>query len=275
MPLEQQQVAGVCIILFLVMLILRARKRKSGADFDRTLLYFTKYDRFTVRDLLSNLLTMGITGAGKSTSSALQLALALARDMWTFGMILAPKPEDLAFWQGVFKRAGQSHRLLVFDAESSPLRFNVLEQTSLYGDSRDITKAITVARDTLRNGHRGHSAENVFFEEHSELLIHHSVVIVKAAKGTVTAYDLQQFIATAAQRPDDISDEGWRGRFHNECIQAAFMKDKTPQGRHDLEQAVDYWLRTVVDRVGTACFQGVVNRYLRRSGSTQPTIEDL
>lgn len=230
-------VFGVCFV---------HRRYKRMRNLDRVLFRWTRHDCFTMRDLLNGgLLILGITGSGKSSSSSRQVALALARDRNTYGLILCPKPEDLDFWRRIFRSARQSHRLRVFDGDQSPLRFNVLEHASRYGDARDVTRVIMVGRDTLRNGEQGRGTENgAFFEQQEEMLIQHGCVVVKESKGVVCAHDLQQFISTAAQSPSDIGNDGWRAQFHNQCIQAAFLKKKTSRERHDLEQAIEYWLRT-------------------------------
>jgi len=242
--MSQQE--AVVVVLSSVLVVCAVHRRfKRGRDLDRTLLRWTKRDRFTMRDLLNGgLLTLGITGSGKSSSSSKQLARALVRDRNTFGCILCPKPEDLGFWQEVFWRAGQSHRLLVFDAGSSKLRMNILEQTSRNGDTRDVTRVIMVGRDALRNGEHSRGTENAaFFELQEEMLVHHAVVILKAATDAVSAHALQRFIHTAARLPSDLAEAPWRQEFHNQCVQAAAIKRKSPQEAHDVEQALDYWLR--------------------------------
>lgn len=237
--------AYAVVMVSVLVVCLASRRRKGKRDLDRTLMHWSRKDRFTMRDLLNGgLLTLGITGSGKSSSSTKQLARALARDRNTFGCILCPKPEDLSFWQGVFRRARQSHRLLVFDAESSPLRMNILEQTGRYGDSRDVTRVVMVGRDALRNGERGRGTENAaFFELQEEMLTHHAVVILKAATGAVSAHALQRFIHTAARTPAELAEAAWREQFHNQCVQAADLKKKSPQEAHDVEQALEYWVR--------------------------------
>ena len=241
---ENEAIAVVLSCVFLVCLM--SRQRKGGRDLDRVLLRWTKQDRFTMRDLLNGgLLVLGITGSGKTSSSSRKLAIALVRDRKTFGCLLCAKPEDLGFWKDIFRRCRQSHRLQVFDGQSSKLRINVLEQCCRSGDTRDVTRLIMVGRDALRNAERGRGTENAsFFEQQEQMLVHHAVEIVKQAKGTVSAYDLQQFIATAAQTRDDINDPEWQRRFHNQCIGEALAKKSAKRQQHDLMQAIDFWLGT-------------------------------
>lgn len=120
-----QQVIGMGMLAGVAAAIIanRRRVRGSGKDLDRVLYRWTRPDRFTVRDLLNGgLLIFGITGAGKSSSSGKQIARALVRDRNTWGLILAAKPEELSQWQRIFAESRQSKRLLVIDAEQSPLR---------------------------------------------------------------------------------------------------------------------------------------------------------
>ncbi len=216
---------GTCCLIFIVvgwaiMLRQNRMRRFTGTDLDRCLFHWTRYDPFTVRDLLNGgLLIMGITGGGKSSSSGKHIARSLVRDRNTFGLILAAKPEDLPMWQQIFAERRQSHRLLVFDAEQSPLRFNFLEEAGRYGgDTRELVKCISTIGETLQNGNQGRGGENAaFFSQQQERLLYHAVEIVKTAFEHVTSSALHQFISTAAQHGQQLADPAWREGFHSKC----------------------------------------------------------
>ena len=165
-------------------------------------------------------------------------------------------------WQNTFADSRQSHRLLVFDADKSPLRFNFLEEAGRHGgDTREITKCITTIGESLRGGERGNGGENAaFFVTQQERMIHHAVEILKTARGTVTSADLHQFISSAAHNGQQLADPTWRKGFHSKCIETAFKSEKSSQGAHDLQQAVDYYLQEypgMADRTRSSILAGV------------------
>ncbi len=165
-------------------------------------------------------------------------------------------------WQKIFADCRQSHRLLVFDAEKSALRFNFLAEAGRYGgDAREITKCITTIGESLRNGDGGKGGENAaFFVAQQERMIHHAVEILKTARGTVTSSDLHQFISNAAHNGEQLADPTWRQGFHSKCIEAAFRSEKSRQAAHDLQQAVDYYLQEypgMADRTKSSILAGV------------------
>lgn len=263
--MNDQQFLGSGMMLLIAVIIVANRRRTGGrsSDLDRAVFRWTKRDVFSVRDLLNGgLLILGITGGGKSSSSGKQIARALVRDRNSFGLIMAAKPEDLPMWKNIFAEKGQSRRLLVFDADKSPLRFDFLGEAGRYGgDSREITKCITTIGESLQNGDRGKGGENAaFFLAQQERLIHHAVEILKVGRGTVNASDLHQFISTAAQSGQQLADPTWRQCFHSKCIEAAFLAKKSKQGAHDLQQAVDYYCQefpAMADRTRSSILSGV------------------
>lgn len=249
-------------VLLIVYIFCYGRQKRRCKNLDRPLFHWSKRDKFSVRDLLNGgLLILGITGSGKTSSSGKQIASALAHDRNAYGLILAAKPEDLGMWQKIFADAGQSKRLLVFDAEDSPLRFNFLEEAGRRGSTRDIVQCITTIGETLRAGERRGGGENeAFFAAQQERLIHHAVEVLKVARGTVTSADLQQFITAAAHSPDQIKDPAWKSGFHSQCLEAAFNAPKTRQDAHDFDQAADYWLfelPRLADRTRSSILAGV------------------
>ncbi|MBX9655577.1 type IV secretory system conjugative DNA transfer family protein [bacterium] len=236
---------------------------KPARGLDRPLLWWTRRDAFRVRDLLNGgLLILGITGSGKSSSSGKKIARAIVADRNSYGLVLAAKPEDLPMWQEIFRKTGQSKRLLVFDGAKSRLRLNFLEEAARHGDAREITKVITTIGETLASGDRGRGGENAaFFLAQQERAIHHAVELLLAAHGKVTSNDLQQFIATAATSRQQISQEDWRTQFHNKCIQAAHAARLSPRKRHDIQQATDFWCGEwsgMADRMRSSILAGVM-----------------
>lgn len=244
MTKEQAVVLVGLVILLTVLKAIFRRGKRPLDDLDRPLFRLGANDVMSVRDLLNGgLLVTGITGSGKSSSSGRQLGIALARDPNTYGLILSAKPvDDLAMWKRIFANAGQSDRLLVFDADQSPLRFNFLAEAARGGSTRDIVQCILTISETLRFGSHAKGGDNdAFWRTQTERVLHHAVEVLQVARGAVTASELQQFISTAAVQKASLHDPGWRTSFHSQCLERAHATPKSTQGQHDYLQAVDFW----------------------------------
>ncbi|MBY0589145.1 TraM recognition domain-containing protein [bacterium] len=253
----------LCLLAAVFVLLCCFAKGQPG-NLDRILFRWTRRDPFRVRDLLNGgILILGITGSGKSSSSGKHIARAVVRDQNSYGLILAAKPDDLAMWQGIFRAAGQSKRLLVFDGDRSPLRFNFLAEASKHGnDSREITKCILMIGESLTRGDRGRGGDNAaFFLAQQERMIHHAVEIIKSATSTVTSSDLQKFIGTAANTDAEVADDTWRNNFHFQCVKVIHARAKNDPLPRDLEQECEYWLTEyprMASRMRTSIVAGVM-----------------
>jgi hypothetical protein len=210
---------------------------------DAPLLHWTGSDPFMVRDLMNGgVCITGRSGSGKTSSSGRELAQGILRHKKTGGLILAAKPEDLDMWQSFFEKAGRKDDLLVF-SPNSPLRFNFLGYVlAMGGQTRDVTRCITVIGETLRaaDAKGGESAD--FWEKEQQRMIYNAVEIVKLATGTVSAPSIQRFITMAAMSPAQLSSPEWRAGFCNQCLADAFERKKSPVEQHDFNLAADYWL---------------------------------
>jgi len=260
--MTDQQMIGAALAVIAIAIVYSSRTKRVSID--RALWWWTHNDPVRVRDLLNGgILILGMTGSGKSSSSGKQIARALVRDRQSFGLILAAKPEDLPMWTDIFRKTGQSKRLLVFDGAKSRLRMNFLEEAARYGgDTREITKCITTIGETLASGDRGRGGENAaFFLAQQERLIHFASEVLRAGVGKVTSSELHRFITSAALTREELSSERWRGDFHNKCIQAAHKQTQSARGRHDLMQAIDYFLGeypSMADRTRSSILAGVM-----------------
>ncbi len=229
---------------------------------DAVLLNWNESDAFTVRDLLNGgVAIFGRTGSGKTSSSGKALANAVVRYAGSGGLILAAKPEDKGMWQSIFDAAGRSADLLVFSPDS-PLRFNFLDyEMQAGGHTRNITKCITVIGETLRASDTAGGENADFWQREQERMIFNAVEIVKQATGKVGAPELQKFISTAAMNPQQIASADWQAGFHNQCLKAAFEKDKSPTAQHDFDLAKEFWLGefpSMADKTRSSIMTGVM-----------------
>lgn len=228
---------------------------------DAVLLHWSDNDAFTVRDLLSGgVAVFGRTGSGKTSSSGKALARAIVRYGKSGGLILAAKPEDRDMWQSIFAEAGRSEDLLVFSPDS-PLRFSFLDyEMRAGGHTRNITKCITVIGETLRASDTAAGENADFWQREQERMIFNAVEVVKQATGKVGAPELHKFISTAAMNPAALATAEWQAQFHNQCLKAAYEKDKTATEEHDFDLAKDYWLDefpNMADKTRSSILTGV------------------
>jgi type IV secretory pathway TraG/TraD family ATPase VirD4 len=265
--MDQYPAIPVCMLLFLVIAAYLNRKakrqlepfqkqqqysarsrsvpaRRAGGLLDQVLFYWSARDRFAIADLVRSIAIFGASGSGKTSGSGFFLGKNLVRfGRKIAGILLASKPEDREFWQRLFHQAGRARDLLVFSAATS-LRFNFLDFILRNGGStRDIVQAILVISETLEKNHGGHSTREPFWQQQKERLLFNAVEIVRLALGRVTAPELQQFITGAAQTPAELVTPEWQSKFHSKCLEAANRNACTSIEKHDLQLAMDYWLK--------------------------------
>jgi pimeloyl-ACP methyl ester carboxylesterase len=222
---------------------MKPKARRMADPLDKPLLHWSSADPFTLRDLLNGgVCITGRSGSGKTSSSGREISQAIVRERKSGGLILAAKPEDLAMWKEVFARESRSSDLLEFSPDAK-LRFNFLGYVlAMGGQTRDVTRCITVIGETLRSADAkgGESAD--FWEKEQQRMIYNAVEIVKLATGSVSAPDIQRFITTAAMNPEQLASTQWRAGYCNQKLADAFEKQKSASQTHDFNLAADYWL---------------------------------
>ena len=215
--------------------------RQQGGSLSDALFHWSPRDPFTMRDLVRSVAIFGATGSGKTSGSGYQIARALAKSRKVGGLILASKPEDREFWQGIFRQAGRIKDLVIFHPQSE-WRFNFIDYVQKCGgDTRDITEAIMVIGETLLQGEN--NQRDQFWGEQNRRMIHNAVEVVGRAKGRVTAPDIQRFITTAALAPAALATPEWQSGFHSTCLEAAFRNVQSSVEKHDYGVSADYWLK--------------------------------
>lgn len=221
----------------------RWRKQATVKLLDQPLLAWSERDQLTVRGLLNGgVAILGSSGSGKTSSSGRLLGRSLLHQRNTGGLILCAKPDDARRWQELFAEAGRADDRLVFGPQSS-LRFNFLDyELQRGGQTRNIVRLIMTIGETLRASDSKGRENADFWEREQERMLYNAVQIVKVALGRVSAPELQQFIAGAARGPEELSDENWKQGFHHQCIQNAYLKEKSAIDAHDCELAFAYWL---------------------------------
>lgn len=236
------------------------RRKRSRDRLDRPVYRWTKRDVLTQRDLLRSIAIFGASGSGKSSGSGFQLALAAARIPNSGGLILASKPEDRAFWLGVFKRAGREKDLIILGPkEVARCNFIDFEMQS-GGDARSLTQFVTIVGETL-DSEEGHSTEP-FWKKSEHRLDYNAIEAIRLALSKVTAPDIQRFISTAAYTPQQLVDPSWQKGFHHLTMQTANGRPKTQIEAHDWAALVDYWVNefpSMDNKPRSSILAGVMN----------------
>ena len=229
---------------------------------DQILFRWGPSDPFTVRQCLNGgVCVIGRAGSGKTSSSGKLLARSIVGMPDSGGLITAAKPEDLGDWVKLFAAAGRSDDLLIFGPNES-LRFNLLGYVlAMGGDTRDVTKCITVIGETLRGADKKGGELADFWEREQERMIFNAIEVIKLAGETVSAPNIQKFIHTAPQNKEEIRTDEWRRKFCSQCHEAAHERKKTPVEEHDFRLAADYWLSefpTMADKTRSSILTGVM-----------------
>jgi len=270
--------AGLAAGIVLSKLSRRARrmlKRKWGDPLDHVVAYWAKNDPLTVRDLLRSVAIYGQTGSGKSSSSGLMLAQAIVNYGNSGGLILASKPEDREWWERRFAIAGRSDDLYVMEPRGTK-RCNVLDHEMKKGaDTSDLTQYLMTMQETV-NRAQGNTSREPFWADQNRRMIHNAIEIISLARGTVSPWDLQTYVAAAPANPavfgsiESITDEAtkkaaeaFQKGIHYQALGAAWTIAHQRGGiaKHDYLLAKEYWMREIPglnDRTKSSIMAGVL-----------------
>jgi hypothetical protein len=244
---------------------LRTRRRLRVDVLDTILFALTPQDPFSARDLLNGgVVIFGRPGSSKTTGSGKTLMRAILRYPRSGMLIIAAKPEEKADVIRLFAEAGRQDDLIVVEPESK-WRLNFFDYLAAKGtDASAITDCIVTIGESLQAGAtRGGGEESQFFGQQNRLWFFNGVIILKIAKGKVSAPDLHRFINTAAATPAQLIDEAWQqNSFHNQCLKTAFakVKDVNSIEADDCRLAMDGWVGEwplMADRTRTSILAGM------------------
>jgi hypothetical protein len=209
---------------------------------EQVLYWWDAANAFTRRHLLQSVLVLGISGSGKSSGPLLALARGIFADANIGGVINESKPEETEFWTEREKESPTPDRLIPF-GPGYPARFNFLEfLTELGADSRELAAAIMTLEEAIANVNPGEGGEQRFFERAKAEHLETAIEVIRLAKGTVSASDIERFISTAAYTPEELTTEKWRNDFQNQCFKQAYAKEKTDVQKFDFQHAWETWI---------------------------------
>jgi len=235
------------LILFAVLMACQytPRRRRTFAPIDALdtpLLWWTKDDCLTVRNLIRNVILFGATGSGKTMFSGYELGRAIVSNPRSAMLIIAAKPgEDRELWLPIYQ---EFNRELLLFGPRHDLRFNAIDYEYRQGaDARSITKYLMQIGETLRSSDvKGSGDESDFWEREQERQLYYATVVVMLAFKRVSAPELQRFINGAARSAEELGSDQWKSGFHNQAMAAAYKASKSRIEEHDYEIAAMYWL---------------------------------
>ncbi|OWK34926.1 type IV secretory system conjugative DNA transfer family protein [Fimbriiglobus ruber] len=253
---------GLCGVGFLALALRRTNRqnRTTGAGLlDKVLLRWGA-DTFTLRDLLSGgVAVFGASGSGKTSSTGRALAKAILRHRKGGGLILAAKPEDRAMWEGWFRAAGRSRDLLILDGKT-PLRLNFIDCARRLGwDARETAKMLMIMGESL-NARDARREDSGFWEKQQFRMIYYACLIINLAYDKLSATDIHRFITASAKSAAELRTPEFAQGFHATTIQHAQARARTDRDKHDLSQAITYYLNELVnlsDRTRSSIETGV------------------
>lgn len=191
----------------------------------------------------------GITGSGKTTSSATDIALSMLRHKARPGGLILSVKNERPMWERLCKLAGRSDDLVVFDA-SGRWKFNPIDyEVKRKGPGAGLTESVVhflmtlldVAGRSSGNG-RGREDEG-YWRQALKQLLRNAIDLLILATGGVTVSGLYQIVISAPTSRDQSKSAEWRAS--SPCFTTLTGADKKPKSerqQRDFELVVDYFL---------------------------------
>lgn len=130
------------------------------------------------------------------------------------GLVLCAKNDEAATWQRYAKAAGRENDVILIDA-SGEQRFNILDYASSSMGGRGFEQNLVDLMARLSEATRvagstgGSDGENRFFIDAAMKWLSHAFPLLLVAHGTLRMRDLDQFIASVPQSPEEARSEDW------------------------------------------------------------------
>jgi hypothetical protein len=216
--------------------------RQHGGDLDDVLMKWSEHDPFTVRHACQNTLIVGKTGSGKSSGSGDAILRAFIGYGNSGGLWLASKPEDKEYALRLFRQAGRSDDLLIFEPGGEQ-RFNILDYEMKRGaKTQALTQLLLVLGETLdrMDGGGQQGGEPIWKAKNREGL-DQAIEIVIRASGQLDPWAIECFIDGAALSLAETADDAWKQSYHAKLLDAAQANAKTGIEKHDHDRARQHW----------------------------------
>ncbi len=223
------------------------KREHSPWHLDAPVLRLPNGEAITWRRALSGVFIAGITGSGKSTSSAKHMARAMVR-LGAGGLVVSVKNER-RMWEKLLQEENRLDDLVVFDAQSQ-WRFDpIAHEASRKGPGGGVSETVVEMLMTLvelssRGGDPGGRDNEAYWRNSCKELIRNAADALILANWSVTALHIYQMVISAPHSRAQIqTDEQWKqASFCLRCLAEADKRPKSPRQKADFGLVADYFL---------------------------------
>jgi hypothetical protein len=187
-------------------------------------------DSWTIRHAVEGVQIFGGIGSGKTSGSGRLLALKYLKAGFG-GLVLTAKPDEKQLWEEYCKLAGRSSDLVVIEpGDKNNFNFleyeskNTNEGLSITGNIVHVLKTVLKASEEKQGG----KADDMFWENSTDLLMHNLVDLCKLAYGTLRIKDLYEIAQSIPKSEDELNDSKFADRPYQKAVRLAnaFVKEK-------------------------------------------------
>lgn len=229
----------------------RGRLRRSNG-LDAPILRWTAKDCLSVRQLFEGVLVLGGTGAGKTSTTGGELAVAMLRRGFGGLVLVAKEADGRSLWEEYCREAGREHDLCVFSPEGNfrfnPLDFELKRAGRGAGQCENVVNLLMTLIELADRGggqnDRGAGAggSDRYWKDAQRQLIRNAIEVLVQANGTVSVPELHRLILSAPQSLEERQSEAWRSSACCQLLQQADARSTHPSRRADLALAMDYFM---------------------------------
>lgn len=187
----------------------------SHDPLDSILLQLSAVDFFTLRAGCEGVIILGSTGAGKTSTSAKRLALALLKTSGLGGLILCVKPDEAQRWCEYLRSVGREKDLILFNRESG-LRFDGIayewnRQDRASGDIESLLDLLMVVM-TMGNDARSGGTNERFWEAQREQLMRNVIMLLSYAGEPISIMAMDRAIGSLPKSVEETGAAEWRAK---------------------------------------------------------------
>jgi len=173
---------------------------------------------WTIRDACEGTCIVGAPGSGKTSGSGQALAAACLKA--GMGVLaLCAKVDEAETWRTYARKSGRSDDLVIID-EHAAERFNILDFAAQRlggpGFERNIVEVMERMAEAARVASpqpAADSGENSYFTQGAMKWLGHAFPLLQLAEGSIRLRDLNRFIATLPQSPDELTSDRWKASY--------------------------------------------------------------
>lgn len=227
------------------------RRHCHPFDLDYPLVKWSPVDTFRLRDAVTNVLTFGATGSGKTSGVLRTLSQAYLRAGYG-GLILTTKPGDYDEFRQWAKETGRLDDLIRFSPDEKH-RFSFLTYESRRpgrgsGQTESLVKLFTTLSESIeRGGGESTGKHDRFFQQAVQQLLRNSIDVLLMARPDepLSLRRIYDVIMSAPTSREQVDSERWQNSsiiypLLNELVN---REDLTPMQRSDLDLAGRYFLQ--------------------------------